>query len=283
MTAQRKLEARGVKEIPLSEARNQYAYMMGVFGFKPRAGEWFTLENVKLRKDKRVAMVGMSLLPANKLYALTVDMGLSYFWQKLARGFNVCTSATPACMRGCLNTSGKGRLARTQRSRGVRSMMWAAFPDAAYTLTVHAIRTYVAKYGTDGVAIRLNILSDVIWERVLPAAFWEEFAGVQFYDYTKHAPAERAGRPANYDLTYSASERWSPVDIRTAAATARVAVVLGIHPEHEKPAEYLGFPLIDGDKTDARWLEPTGIVGLGWKGDAKAQRVGWNRFVKPVA
>ena len=282
MTAQQALERRTIKEIPLKRAKALYGIVKGVFGFRPVAGEWFTVENVKLRKDKTVAMVGMSLLPADALYRLTQDMTLPSFWQRLARTFSTCAAATPLCRAACLNTAGKGRLDSTQRSRGVRTMLWAAFPSAAYTLTVHEIRRFVRKYGTDGVAIRLNILSDVMWERVLPPEFWQEFAAVQFYDYTKHTPSARAGRPANYDLTFSASERWSPVDIRTAAESHRVAVVIGIHPEHEKPAEFLGFPLIDGDKTDARWLEPTGIVGLGWKGDAKAQGVGWNEFVKPV-
>ena len=55
-------------------------------------------------------------------------------------------------------------------------------------------------------AVRLNVFSDIPWERFLDL---DRFQGVQFYDYTK--VVARLGRtPANYHLTFSRSEDNEP-------------------------------------------------------------------------
>ena len=49
------------------------------------------------------------------------------------------------------------------------------------------------------------------------------------------------------------------------------------------PEEYLGYPVIDGDTTDLRFLDDTGvIVGLLAKGDAKKDTSGFVVKVSPV-
>ena len=49
-----------------------------------------------------------------------------------------------------------------------------------------------------------------------------------------------------------------------------VAVVFSTKKGQPLPAEYLGRPVIDGDETDLRFLDPSGvIVGLRAKGRAK--------------
>jgi hypothetical protein len=48
-----------------------------------------------------------------------------------------------------------------------------------------------------------------------------------------------------------------------------VAMVFDV-PKHALPATYLGIPVIDGDLTDYRYGDPSGvIVGLAAKGAAK--------------
>jgi hypothetical protein len=130
------------------------------------------------------------------------------------------------------------------------------------------------------VAVRLNVVSDVMWERELPSLFWL-FRDVQFYDYTKHA--KRVFRflggelPPNYSLTFSLSED-SEADARTVLeGGGNVAVVFrGVLPK-----DWFGFPVLDGDETDMRFLDPPGVVvGLRAKGTAKGDTSGF--VVDPV-
>ena len=120
------------------------------------------------------------------------------------------------------------------------------------------------------VAIRLNGTSDIAWERqayehqgIRYQSPMDAFPTVQFYDYTK-----RLGRhvPANYHLTYSRSET-NELDCRLALREGlNVAVVFA----GALPATYLGRPVVTGDESDLRFLDPNGvIVGLTPKGDAK--------------
>ena len=57
-------------------------------------------------------------------------------------------------------------------------------------------------------AVRLNVFSDIPWERFLDL---DRFPQVQFYDYTK-IPARLGRTPANYYLTFSRSEDNEPQD-----------------------------------------------------------------------
>jgi hypothetical protein len=125
------------------------------------------------------------------------------------------------------------------------------------------------------VAVRLNVVSDVMWEREFPALFWL-FRDVQFYDYTKHV--RRVFRflgdelPLNYSLTLSLSED-NRADARTVLeGGGNVAVVF----RNGLPKDWFGFSVLDGDETDLRFLDPPGVVvGLRAKGTAKADRSGF--------
>lgn len=101
---------------------------------------------------------------------------------------------------------------------------------------------------------------------------------VQFYDYTKNphlAIQHREGKlPSNYDVTYSATEephsRAFAVD--HALKGGRSAVVFNVRTAGRNreadplPTHFHGIPVIDGDKSDLRHLDPKGvIVGLRYK------------------
>lgn len=60
-----------------------------------------------------------------------------------------------------------------------------------------------------------------------------------------------------------------------------VAVVFDTPRGQALPAQYLGVPVVDGDKSDARWLDPSpAIVGLRAKG---RMRSGEWRMVRDAA
>ena len=96
------------------------------------------------------------------------------------------------------------------------------------------------------------------------------FPDVQFYDYTKISNRRRL--PANYDLTFSLADGNCADAIVALASGLNVAAVF----RKVLPASHLGRPVVDGDKSDLRFLDERGvIVGLTAKGKAKKDTSGF--------
>jgi hypothetical protein len=122
------------------------------------------------------------------------------------------------------------------------------------------------------VAVRPNVLSDLPWHNLLDMA---RFPSIQFYDYTPNLERMmqflRGELPKNYHLTFSRKENNQHKVHAVLAAGGNVAVAFNRLPE-----TYLGLPVIDGDKSDLRFLDPKGvIVGLKAKGKGKKDASGF--------
>ena len=118
-------------------------------------------------------------------------------------------------------------------------------------------------------AVRLNGTSDIRWESVKldGQTLFERHPEVVFYDYTKHADRDVSDIP-NYSLTFSLAES---NDSKAREALARGLNVAAVF--HTVPDEYMDRPVFDGDKSDLRFLDPSGvIVGLKAKGKARQDR-----------
>ena len=117
------------------------------------------------------------------------------------------------------------------------------------------------------------------------------FPDVVFYDYTKH-PAHKRDVSAipNYSLTFSLAESNESHAVRALQAGVNVAVVFDTRKSGDLPEtftlthigadgiEYQSARVIDGDRTDLRFTDPTGvIVGLRAKGRAKSDTSGFVR------
>lgn len=92
---------------------------------------------------------------------------------------------------------------------------------------------------------------------------------MQFVDYTKNHLRFRRPLPANYHLTFSRSEINEPIALDMLAQGVNVAI-----PFHgTMPQTWHGYPVVDGDDHDLRFLDPQGgyVVGLSPKG-LKAKR-----------
>lgn len=227
-----------------------------------RPAKLLTGGNTKLEKSERT--VGLSLAPAN------------------TSGYEVCASRSPECSKHCIHTSGMGspnfhapelpcnpvwvgRVIKTMwffRER--QSFMEKLYKDVA---------------NNRGASIRLNVFSDWIWERqmieVSPelaarygtlagrfASVIDVFPDTQFYDYTKHAARMFRSRPKNYHLTFSLTENNSEQASRVLQAGMNVAAVVT-----RKEGYLFGYPVIDGDINDQRYLDPkASVVGLSPKG-----------------
>ena len=131
-------------------------------------------------------------------------------------------------------------------------------------------------------AVRFNGTSDIQWEYKLykDKNIFEHFPDVQFYDYTKIYTRVYKDLPSNYHLTLSYSEAnmdyAKNIDKACTDTGVSMAVVFDLRWLGELPDTYLGRQVIDGDKDDLRFLDPTNVVvGLKAKGDAKHDTSGF--------
>ncbi len=101
---------------------------------------------------------------------------------------------------------------------------------------------------------------------------------MQFYDYTKHPSRKLAGKTAgNYDLTYSFSALTpKTISIKGLSNTANQRTAVVFLNRSDIPSEFRGWPVVDGDNTDVRHIEPAGVVvALYAKGKARADATGF--------
>ena len=118
--------------------------------------------------------------------------------------------------------------------------------------------------------MREMVLNGTSDEWKLARALAAKFPEVEFYDYTK-IPAPWKRVTANYHLTFSFSGTNLPACIDALQHGINVAVVFS----GSLPATWHGYPVINGDESDLRFLDPVGvIVGLSTKGDAKKLTTG---------
>lgn len=202
-------------------------------------------------------------------------LGLALAPAKTSGKYNTCRYHTKVCAASCVAHSGNGMYPKIKGSRAMKTEFLAKDPNAFVTLIVSEIDKWVEKHGK--VAVRLNTFSDLPWETLCPFLFERWGDDVVFYDYTKWPVAARPSVD-NYDITRSASERTTDAEIAEwAAAGERVAVCIDLHKKDDIPATHNGVPCVDGDRHDARFVDPKGVVVvLRPKGSARI-----NGFARP--
>jgi hypothetical protein len=212
--------------------------------------------------------------------------GILYLAPAMESGREVCRYRSKGCTAACLYTAGRGGFNSVQRARKAKTDRFFRERDSFMADLVHSIRALERKAEREGLTpvVRLNGTSDIPWERVpvkdsrrgsAPNVF-ELFPNVQFYDYTKWPLWKRSNLPRNYDLTFSYADGMERDDILQAMALSRVAVVFSTPKGQELPTEWNGFPVVDADTTDLRFLEPKGVIaGLRAKGAARKDKSGF--------
>ena len=200
----------------------------------------------------------------------------------LVPSIKVCAySAIAGCLKPCLATAGRGAQHKVQRARQAKTNFFHADVDAfmrALAADIWSLQRRAAKLGLIPL-VRLNGTSDILWEniRLDGLTIFEMFPTVQFYDYTKH-PKRNVARFKNYDLTYSFSGI-TPDKITLKGVSqpgARVAVVF--HRRADIPKTFRGWPVVDGDDTDVRHIDPSGVVvALYAKGKARRDDSGFTQ------
>lgn len=191
----------------------------------------------------------------------------------LAPSKTLCPACSEGCRKSCLFSSGRGQTPSVYKPRQRKTRMFLERPDVfkEYLKSDIQMLCAIAKDKNLKPSVRINGTSDIDVCRDLKEVL-EAFPDVQFYDYTKRIDVLFKERPDNYYLCFSRSENTSEdfiVDLLTRGIN--VAIVFD-----EVPKEWKGVPVIDGDETDLRFLDPKGvIVGLKAKGKAKKDTTGF--------
>jgi len=178
---------------------------------------------------------------------------------------DVCPNRSPACTAACLGWhSGHAAIGETNNVRTARLAKTRAFMTDRQAYLVRMVmeiaraRRYAEGRGLK-LCVRLNGSSDIAWEgiRLQPSGrtLFEIYPDVQFVDYTKNAKRFDRALPPNYCLTFSRSETNEATAIGLLQRGFNVAVVFAV-----KPREWFGFPVVDGDESDLRHLDPRGFL-----------------------
>ena len=205
------------------------------------------------------------------------------------KSFNSCAMAKQAsCIDACLYTAGRGQMSNVQTARQRKAEWFYKDRDSFMDQLIIDISKFVNYCNKRGIqpCVRLNGTTDIRWELIRYMGeknIFETFPDVQFYDYTKH-PNRKVKDIPNYHLTWS----YSNADPKYASYLNQVMLdnIMNVAVVYREPlpigmTRWKGYPVIDGDQDDLRFLDPKGghIVALYAKGKAKKDRSG---FVQEV-
>jgi len=212
-------------------------------------------------------------------------------------GRNVCAFASKLCRKFCITWSGPGGIGLAkygmndvQHARIARTNLFFNNPERFWEIFHYEMGRFLNKARKLKLlpVFRPNITSDILWEKHKTGSsrksksMFEEYPLVQFMDYTAIPLHLRKGRPDNYHLTFSLKEdNHDEAHDVMRKGLANVAVVFEKLPYGKRrrshnvqgtmsdlPKEWSGYPVIDGDVNDLRFLDKPGhIVALRAKGN----------------
>lgn len=215
-----------------------------------------------------------------------IKTAILYLMPSDLSGIMLCAMAKIAgCEGPCLFTAGRGAMSNVMLSRLRKTLYFNQFRDQFMEQLSREITFEKAKAKRQGyiLIVRPNGTSDIRFENIPVLGFdniMSAHSDVQWYDYTKLS--NRKNIPANYDLTFSYSgvPAYAPYVAKAVTNGERIAVVFRSRSIVEQMLAngetFLGLPVVDGDDTDIRHLDPRGaIVALYAKGKARKDTSGF--------
>ena len=198
-----------------------------------------------------------------------------YLAPAMLSGYNVCLHSTPECRLGCLNTSGRAAIdiqsgkTRIADARIAKTKLFHEDQNFFMNWLVAEISAKKRKAEKMGLffSVRLNCTSDIDWAMVKYGGLniFEIFPEIEFYDYTKQI-TKLFNPIANYHLTLSYTGYKDNIYQSMLKSGNNVAVVFNVKHEEDLPKTFMDFPVINGDYSDFRPNDGSGVVvGLKWK------------------
>ncbi len=241
----------------------------------------------KARKETGLSYLGTKNISAKLIKNQKVSNVVTYCMYLApaeTSGFNVCNGATKECKLGCLASSGhraieiasgKSKILDSRIKKTKLFFEHNEFFMAWLVAEMRVCKKYAEKNSMP-FSFRLNGTSDIDWRLQLHEGknVFQIFSDYQGYDYTKIATRYFA-KHDNYHLTFSYTGRNVEQCLYLLGKGENVAVVFNTKKNKPLPETFLGYPVIDGDLTDARQFDPKGVVvGLRFKmiGDKAIQK-----------
>jgi len=199
--------------------------------------------------------------------------------------YNSCASASLGCGLNCLNESGHGQkhmmnndVHSVHVARVTRTMIWFRFRNQFKAKMQREIRALVRKAKRMNLVpvVRPNGTTDFNFESLWPELFTDN-TDVTFYDYSKN-PNRDVSHIPNYSLSFSVSETNLDTAKAELARGLNVVMVLRLKRNDTKPDYVLGYPTINGDIHDLRFLDDNTkphVVCLFAKGHAYNDKTGF--------
>ena len=188
----------------------------------------------------------------------------------------LCAWATPGCIAACLGHTAGCLVWTPQRAtQAWKTALYLGDPStykALVRLDMASLAGRARKLGAVP-ALRLDGSSDTGLS--IEMAGDAARLGVRLWDYSKSVDRAAAalGGPVDVTLSYPGEGTdWAPYAAHVKAG-GRVAVVVDCARGADLPTAWEGLPAVDGDRTDLRFTDPTGVVVLlRVKGTNKAKR-----------
>lgn len=226
-------------------------------------------------------------IKGNKLGIMT---GVLYLAPHNLSGFQVCPKASEGCKLACLYTAGRGVYTKCQDARINKTRWFFENRESFMQTIVSDIARLIRKADRNNMipAVRLNGTSDIAWEKIACvkdgikyASIMEAYPTVQFYDYSAILGRTKALQMKNYHLTFSLKENNDKDAAKALAQGYNVAVVMRLGRTEKKPKTWSGYPVVNGDETDVRFLDPKHghIIGLFPKGRGRKDTSGFVREI----
>jgi hypothetical protein len=211
----------------------------------------------------------------------TLDTFILYLspYNQNSFGINICPKASAGCIASCLFTAGRGRFSNVIHARQNRTEFFMKdkkdFLNMLKNELIKISKNAVLK--GQKIAIRLNGTSDLDFIGLIKYHLQFnilDLPNLIYYDYTKiYGKALKYKDSKNYFVTLSLAENSNLKEIKSALNLGiNVSAVF----KNGLPSNLLGFPVIDGDKTDIEMLSNKGVIlGLKAKGKAKKDATGF--------
>ena len=195
--------------------------------------------------------------------------GILYLAPHKLSGFNTCANAIN-CVKSCLFNAGRGKFNSVITARIKKTFFYVHFREFFYNSLRLSIDTLIRKASRENLipCVRLNGTSDLNFYN---SGIMNQYDTVQFYDYTKNRlkPHQLNKLPSNYNLTFSFDNTKKNKEY-CINSPLNFAVVFNTKNSNDFPSEIFGYKVINGDKSDLRFLDKNKVcVGLTAKGSKK--------------
>jgi hypothetical protein len=180
----------------------------------PASRKTHAKEGRKGRKSKLLGAEGSNPKIAKESESVPefATKGLSLSPSDESGRVNTCSCATKECRAACLNKAGRGAMSSVQKARLAKTDFMIDKPHQFMSMLHDEIGAHHRSATKKGkrAAVRLNVVSDILYEKLHPEIF-HEHPDVQFYDYTKihgrlmNPDGSPKQLPKNYHVTLSST------------------------------------------------------------------------------